>query len=471
MLDESSRRALLEELRGMGSDADASSDPVKVFLPLLTHQKALSPQILIIRGERGAGKTALFRFLGELSKRSIPFSTVFPNTNEADWLDGFSERQKYHPLLEVVEQWGSSVEEESLLRAFWFGHLVGCLSRISAASPLPEPFGQSWKRGKPEEWVPLARTQLSELAQWLDQLDEDRHGRLIFVSYDHLDKLGLKQLKLRSRFTAALSSMWLSLSNRLSSIKGKIFLREDLFRSSQLGTTDASKLETRSVSLYWSSEDLYRLLLRQLGTSERLRQWLEKDQSVFSTNAILCYMPPLAMPEEAGTFTQKMLVERLAGVQMGEGVNKAYTYRWIPNHLQDALGAVVPRSLLNLIAFASEIALLRGSRAGYTRLLHYTELAAALDKTSRYRVAELKEEYPVVERLESLRGISLLAEKEHLIQKLSEPKDDGFSKDGKAVFEELHRIGVFKIRGDGRVDIPDIYRHHFDIKRKGGIAR
>ena len=43
--------------------------------------------------------------------------------------------------------------------------------------------------------------------------------------------------------------------------------------------------------------------------------------------------------------------------------------------------------------------------------------------------------------------------------------------DGKLVLEEFVRLGLLILRRDGRLDVPDIYRYCFGIKRKGGVSR
>lgn len=476
-MDDASRHELLLELRGLGSDADAHPSMLKVFLPLPAHRQALEPNTLIVRGKRGSGKTALFHFLRELSERGIAPSSVLGAAVVGRWVEGFSERGKLHPGTDVLDQWGESTPDEAMFRAFWLGHLAGRLSTTAGTSPLPAEFAQAWSRapGDPGAWVPLARQQIAALTTWLDRLDDATGPEPLFVSYDHLDKIGLTRPDLRRRFASALLGLWLSLSNRLANVKGKVFLREDLFQDALFRSADASKLEARSVQLHWSAEALYRMLLRHMGASAGLRTWLEtgNGKAIFRHDPVLGYMPPETLPEEGGSFSQKALVERLAGTQMGEGVKKGYTYRWIPNHLQDARGAIVPRSLLNLVAFAAETALTRGPRAGNSRLLHYSELRDALERTSRCRATELAEEHKVVRRVESLRGLVLLARRDTVIQRLSmrPPVDDGFDDDGVAAFDELERIGVLKTREDGRVDMPDIYRFGFGIKRKGGEAR
>ncbi len=48
---------------------------------------------------------------------------------------------------------------------------------------------------------------------------------------------------------------------------------------------------------------------------------------------------------------------------------------------------------------------------------------------------------------------------------------DKLTMDGEGVFDELRRTGVLEVRRDGRIDVPDIYRYGYGIKRKGGARR
>lgn len=482
ILDDRRRRALLVELRGLGSDADAHQELIRVFLPLPSHAAALAPTKLIVRGERGAGKTALFHLLRELDERGLGLAAMFPDglDTPSRWIEGFTERGKAHPSTAVLDQLGAEDPDDARLRAFWFGHLVGVLAESSPGEEQPPgPFMASWRarRTEPAAWVEAARDELGPLTSWLDRFDDRaaRTGEWVFVSYDHLDKIGITQPAVRVRFASTLLAMWLSLTNRYERLRGKVFLREDLFQASVRGSTDASKLETRSVSLYWSTEDLYRVLIRHIAAADGLREWLSTGRNSIALRADepLGWFPPEALPED-GRCSQRTFAEKLAGEIMGAGVKKGYTHRWIPNHLQDAHGLIVPRPMLNILAFAAQWALEKGPRAQYSRLLHPTELQAALEKTSRYRANEVAEEQPVVRRLERLRDVVLLADRRTIVDRLRDPvpaAEDGFGADGDAAFEELVRLGVLETRPDGRVDVPDIYRFGFGIKRKGGVAR
>ena len=88
----------------------------------------------------------------------------------------------------------------------------------------------AWRdhRAEPLQWVDAARDELGPLTTWLDQFDErcTKAQEWVFVSYDHLDKIGIVKPKVRLRFAATLLAMWLSLANRYDRLRCKIFLRE-----------------------------------------------------------------------------------------------------------------------------------------------------------------------------------------------------------------------------------------------------
>jgi hypothetical protein len=176
---------------------------------------------------------------------------------------------------------------------------------------------------------------------------------------------------------------------------------------------------------------------------------------------------PGPMPESE----QARFARALAGESMGKGPKKGYVYRWIPARLKDAGGAIVPRSFTRLLGYAARRQRDVGPRKSGP-LMDPPQLVGALDDTSIDRVAELQDEYVVVGRLENLRNLTLLLDEEEVQARLSvAAKKDGYKNDGAAVVEELRRIGVLQFRADGRVDIPDIYRYGYGIKRRGGAAR
>lgn len=481
-LSAADRTSLLDDLQRLRSDADQldANHLLERFLPLPAHERALSRDVMVVRGERGAGKSMLFKTLGALREAGQPVASLFGRADDADvhWVEGFSEGGTSHPHTEVVARFVATATPEQT-RVMWMGHLVGCLNRDAFGSTRPpEIFVRLWQ-GQINEltnWVAEADRALPQLTTWLDAVHSEFliSNREVTVLYDHLDKIGTTAPNVRERATASLLALWLSLSNRYRAMRAKIFVREDLFEASLSHSVDASKLRSRSIALSWDVASLYRLLIRQMAAqSLRLREWIGDtvNRIPLDEHSPLGWFPPDPL-RETGRPSQAAFVEHLAGKQMGKGVKKGFVYRWIPDRLQDARGAIVPRSMINLIAYAAEHAR-HDPKAGYMRLLHPQELQAALEQTSLQRVDELAEEHMVVYRLNHLRERIVPIDHSDLVKRLSNPsqKDDGFEDNGSAVADELARIGVLREREGKRWDVPDIYRYGYGIKRKGGVAR
>ena len=471
-LDDAGRKKLLSDLTTLKSDDDdaVAQDP-KWFLPLDAHERALRLETLVVRGGRGAGKSSLFHFLGHMQKRPVLAASVTSAAPSITWVEGFSGSVD-HPSLQVVGAFGTSATDD-MRRFFWFAWLC---ARLSSASGVPLPEGKVARAVEARDPASIAEgtsAELASLSGWLDGRERSVSSQIV-VTYDALDRIG-SDSSVRGRMAESLLAMWLSLADRYRRIRPKIFVREDLFQTSLSAFPDASKLEARSVSIEWRVEDLYRVLIKHMAnTSDDLKHWVESSTRGIPLTNIegLGWMPPAALPE-SGKGSQKAFVDHLAGELMGSGTKKGLTYRWIPNRLQDAHARAVPRSVLSLVRNAATFAVTRGPEAQSLRLLTPTELQGALEQTSKRRANELREEFPVVERLENLRGSTVMLPRKRAVEALSNPSKihDENGTDGEQVLRTLIELGVMSERSDGRIDVPDIYSYGFGILRKGGVKR
>jgi hypothetical protein len=474
------RKPLLPHIAALATDADAVERSSRVFLPLASHRLALRPEIVIIEGSRGAGKTALFHLVNELGERIRDFfeDRSIPS---ATWIDAYSEHV-VHPSATVLDHFVASVSAltDTPLRAFWATHLLARLEESSVPGAVMPPTLAKVRGESPQnltKWVPHAENHIAEVMTSLDNVDSalaTKKHKLVFATYDHLDRLGLLEStrSTRQRLTRALVALWLSFSTRYKNLRGKVFLRPDLFEEAERSFADASKLRPRSVSLEWDVESLYQLLVRHLAnagpSAPAMQEWLRAAGVQLHKHATDSSFG--LMPGQLGEKGQRNLAKKLAGEVMGKGPKKGYTHRWIPARLKDAGGRIVPRSFLRLIAYAAKEAL--RDPPGRGPLIKPPQLVQALKETSKDRVNELREEYLFVGRLANLRDKTMLMERKEVIRLLAQPAEDvdGFKEDGDSVFEELLRIGVLETRADGRIDVPDIYRYGYGIKRKGGAA-
>ncbi|MFO0553025.1 MAG: hypothetical protein U0271_31855 [Polyangiaceae bacterium] len=469
-LTDEERRTLLAELSEIPVDADADAEVIHTFLPSSVYQHALGKRVLVIRGERGAGKTALFMLIRAAGKSGIPLGELIEGAPEGTMIEGFSEAGTNHPPSDMVERFATTAPQEAL-RAFWLGHLAGRLARdMYPKVELPPAFASAYTEHRTdlERWVPVAQAALPELYAWLDRVD-GAATTTCFVLYDHLDRIAANQGEVRTKLVIALVGLWMSLSQRYERVRGKILLREDLFQGVLTSFADATKLEARSVRLEWTAGKLYALLVRRMAQSPKLGEWLKEVAGVpLTEHKRLGWVPKSDFDEG----DQRRFAMQLVGQYMGAGPTKGVSYRWIITHLQDAHLRVTPRSVLELVRGAAETALKRGPKATYRKLLDPTELQMSLEMASRRRVNELKEDYSVVESLESLRDQNLFLTKSEVIAALRKWSRAAESRlPPSDVFDELMRLGVLSDRGGDRIDIPDVFRYAFGIKRKGGVRR
>ncbi|MDC0742206.1 hypothetical protein [Polyangium mundeleinium] len=459
------------------ADAD-TKDPLRTFLPFWLHGRALNPDVVVVLGPRGAGKTALFKLATD-PRTSGRMRAFFERETipDAIWFDAFSQDAQDapgippHPEVGTLEAFGDSASDIAL-RAFWVAHLLRRLrTQVPDLEPLP-PALESIVAAPINElaaWVPSAETSLGALFTALDGLEQELRGRgiLVVALYDHLDRVAQFVPEVRRRYVRALLSLWLSLSSRYKQIRGKVFLRDDLFDAGELAFADATKLNSRSVSLTWDAEALFQIVARHVANvpdafqAERARRLLAEVKDLeFRDRGEFGWVPG-----DMRGRVYKAFVARVAGVGIGQGVIRMPTVDWILDRLKDTQGRITPRAMLWFFGFAAEHAKTR--RPGRSQALFSApDLVASLKRTSKERANEILEEYGLVARLENLRGKEIPLTRDEVITALGKRRSiepEGIPEQGEPVLREMVRIGVLREAEDGRIDVPDIYRYGFDI--------
>jgi hypothetical protein len=484
---------------GRGTAEHESDDEtlfLKNFLPVPDYRRALEPDILLILGGRGVGKTELFRLLAMETGRATLVKNLdiraLPSLDKTIWIATFGrvrQREKTFPTPEAIE---SRMKNASNIdwRAFWIGLMLGIMLRRSSealntewASGIPLETREYLKNKLPSlsEWLPLVRQEIEKMSYALDLLDEKllEADEWLFVTYDELDRLVSSYSELSAPIRELLA-FWLDKWRRWERIRPKIFLRTDLFREDFLGFPDASKLRAHQINLEWKPLWLYQLLFKRLANSgSEMTEYLRLVPNLINdSNTALGIM---TVPEES---LFQSIIEKIIGKFMGANARKGYTYSWIPNHLQDAGGRIAPRSFLKLFSLAATRRLERFNEQNEqslsgTTLLQPSDLQGALMDTSEDRIRELaQEEYPWLEALKtSLTGLEVPTQKSKFLEVLkctqwseqlgklpptSKPEE---------VLNYLLQLGIVESRSDRRINMPEIYLYGFKVKRRGGIKR
>jgi len=482
------QKKLLDIMSNMGSAGRAEGEDLArlplTFWPVPEHLRAFDPDVVLVVGPRGAGKTELFRaviekgLLPEIAHR-VPHVRLPPIGNDRTmWLSGYPVAADFpdHLLLQkfVTDRHAS----DELLLEVWFSYLVRVLKNElneDALGPIFTPQG-----GDIDAVVAAFKSNMQPALLALDRLDKrlEMEDRYVFVAYDELDTLARANPTTILIAVRGLVALWASHTRRWRRIRGKVFLRTDLYdRAATAGGADFAKLAANRAELTWSDRDLYSMLVRRLANSaDELGDYCEAKIN-FERDPKLGLFPKVKQAADV-----RPLIDRIVGTYMGANKRKGLTFRWLLDHIRDGRGQALPRPLVRLLEAAAAAQKNGPSLPRWPRLIEPSALRRALDRVSEEHVTASLDEWPWLEGLKArLSQISEVPWERRDIERHFEKKwNNPWTREGDIrpaaasaheLIDYLTEIGIFRVRPDGRLDVPDLFLAGLGLKRKGGVRR
>ncbi|MGQ0665197.1 MAG: hypothetical protein ACT4P2_16770 [Pseudomonadota bacterium] len=487
-MHEDQQKDLLDTISHMGSQGRAEGEDKdrlpRTFWPVPEHLRAFDPDVVLVVGPRGAGKTELFRTVIEMGllpdmAARLPQVRLPPmGPQQTRWLAGYPIGTEFpgHLLLQKFARDSQAMED--LFLDVWLAYLIRVLeSEISDDSlrPIFAPAG-----GDIGAVVAAFRTTMQPALLALDRLDERlRHeDRYLFIAYDELDTLARGDSEIIRAAVRGLVGLWATQTRRWRRIRGRVFLRTDLYeRAASAGGADFAKLAANRTELSWSDRDLYSMLVRRfansgdkLGTYCRVKIALESD-------------PKLGLfPTVKQATDVRPLVERMVGTYMGANERKGLTFRWLLDHIRDGRGQALPRPLVRLLEAAAEGQKGSGTLPRWPRLIEPRALRRALDKVSEEHVVASLDEWPWLEGLKGrLSTISAVPwDRREINRQFEKTWEEPWVK-GQTIgppvgtvhdlVDYLVEVGIFRARHLGRLDVPDLFLAGLGLNRKGGVRK
>ncbi|WP_420463148.1 KGGVGR-motif variant AAA ATPase [Candidatus Palauibacter sp.] len=450
-----------------------------VYIPP-SHRKAMHPDTMLVTGMRGSGKTFWWRALQSPEVRRSLGREVrgFPLNEDSVVESGFGVSNvpgDYPVRDDLCRLIANNVEPRIIWRTV----------HACAVAGADHPIRQF------DTWLERARYVLDDPSVVLDLLrtidvELDSRGVYSVVLFDALDRAA-SDWQTASELIRGLLEHALDM-RPYRRLRAKIFLRTDQVDERRITDfPDASKVLSSAVDLSWPRRDLYGLLWHSLANGPRgdlVRPRLQDGHwSTTDDDTAPRFEVPYPLDRDEGAQRDKF--HEFAGPWMGTDRRRGYPYTWIPNHLADAGGKVSPRSFLTALRSAAEDSHERHPDHGYA--LHYQSIKHGVREASTTRVRELQEDYPWVQVLmQPLSGrvvpcdfeevVHLWRERRVLKQLAQAGSGDGWrlplphmDYDHDELREALESLGIFRRLRDDRVDVPDVFRIGYGLRRKGGV--
>lgn len=452
---------------------DTPPDARFLYVPR-SHARALSFDTALVQGIRGSGKSLWWAALQKRQLREIVSMTLGAGTVDVD--------------AEVTAGFGKPTDPNAFPGPDTLQHLFGRYDArdiwwsvvFSAAldehgRELAPPFktvGSTW--AERIEWL-VKNPELRERIVFTRDQELSRAGRRKLILFDALEYASPDWRK-RNVLIHGLLRLLLDL-RACTSIRGKAFVRPDMLSSADVTSfPDASKIVTNDVRLGWPRNELYNLLWQHLANApdggEIVRQSIQSFGPNFCERGGVWYADASLGAESV----QQRVFHAISGPYMGRDRRRGLPYTWLPNHLADAHGQVSPRSFLAALRRAAESP---SQQEGYA--VSYQSIKEGVQAASEIRVVEVVEDFPWSRpALEALSGLVLPCEFTQVeerwreadllltfqrMERQPERLNEGFP----GIRRELEALGFFARMVDGRVNMPDVYRVGFGLRRKGGV--
>lgn len=478
--------AMNDSLPANESSSNQLSEVGYMYCPP-THAKALDPETTIVEGIRGAGKSFWWRALHSTEHRRL-ITSFFPETRIKENLEtshGFgTDSSDDFPDKDIIVKNSEVFAPRNIWRAI-----------LASSVGFPPPFPKEGNWSEKFHWVQENPEDYSKLLSKMD-LAFANQGKTHVVMFDALDRLANTWKEIRP-LARALFQLALDIRS-CRYIRIKLFVRPDMLEDKEIGGfPDATKLFASRVPLLWRRVDLYALLYQCLGNSRHGGQAFRAHCSLYlylewekwsRPGKDVWLLPRVLRSNEE---MQKEIFHAITGPTMGAGASghkRGYPYTWLPNHLLDGRNQVSPRSFCAALRRAAEF---DHSSPQWVYPLSYKAIQEGVNAASSIRVDEItRDDYPWVDTvMEPLRGrvtvpcaateIVELWRNEGIVEKLHNLSQKGESfvklppqhleQKEEGILKDLIELGLMQRLLDDRIQMPDVYRLAFGLKRKGGV--
>lgn len=450
---------------------NASIGIENVFFPS-GHRNVLDLNRQLVVGNRGVGKSFWTHALTNQAVKSRLASTYsFPNLATAEIIIGFNASARHDALIPSLDEIQSAYKAKDDPLLIWRAVILRASRSLTGGEPQ-----------KLNLVIEELKKDTSLYAEELTRADDELalQNKSLLVVFDALDRLAHDWETIRE-LTKGLLRTVLDLKS-FQNIRAKVFMRVDQFADSELFQfADSSKIRNDHVNLRWETHELYGLVFFELMKDQAAKISVSRLADQLGVRAVL---PSDGRVSQVQPEEQANLVSAIAGEFMGSNKKRGKVYTWVPLHLSDAAENCSPRTFITAWKAAAE-----HHPPANDRAVDHLGLNDGVRKASQARVTELSEEYDwIAIAFEPLRRQFVPIAKKDLFQlwdnekvveeivqqaavkKWLAPIGMFSEQNNEALLKTMTSIAVMEERGNGKINVPDIFRVEAGILRKGGVA-
>lgn len=455
----------------------SDSDPIdsRFFYVPTNQAKALHPDILLVEGGRGVGKSEWWLQLSNPEHLKL-IAAISPRSEleHVECSVGFGAKLSLcYPSKQVLHDLLQSYDAQTIWNTVISFSVLGISDSINAHNI--KEYQRSYEsyemyvRNKDDELYEAKKKHIV-LFDALEYADDD---------WSTIKKLlkGLLQVALKYRSFRA--------------IRLKIFIRPEMLEDSFIYSfSGGAKVISNKLPLEWGKPELFGLLWQYLSNASDVggafRNGCEKhfQQKWEQHPDTDIWLVPDAMRRDETL--QRKIFHALTGEWMGDSAKSGYPYVWLPNHLEDGFGKISPCTFLAALHEAAASDDLLTEEQQYP--LNYQAIKKGVQQASLMQVRILNENNRWIEILFKGKEISFPCDlsdieslwwsgnmREKLEDAMNESgaipppgySESGFSLEG--IKNDLITLGIFQPMLDGRINMPDVYRVGYGLRRKGGV--
>jgi len=438
--------------------ADLERSLANYFYRNQAFDRACDPQVCLVLGEKGAGKSAIFLMMNEMSQQ-IP-QLANPNlfkASTANLREHFQLlRSKLSGPASAVTLWkfyfasiaalmlldtcsGSDAEFLMNFVRHWELNAQRFPSLIATTLRIPLKAAEL-QIGRPPGGA-LNPLQLQEVFAVANRILA-KDAKILWIALDELDKVAIDGVESRNHSSELLSALMQTHSElyQLGQIRFKFFIRSDVYEG--LTYVDKDHFSNAILRLKWEAEDLAIMLaLRIAASTEKPTASLKLADAHELIDAVF------------------------------QWPTSVRGFRGLLEELRDGRGSVTPRDLLNFAIKARENQIrfnMYGTNDAGLALISGTAVERGLVEASDAKLSDFLTTFPELHRrFQNLRGHSSAKIPQKDLQKLLNLKE---KLDFDLAVEDLWRIGAIGKEGEKPVHltetfvVPPIYRRALHLK-------